>query len=64
MRKNAASANGNALPRERLAGAPSDMDTALVLDDKLNSAAAPFFYLLASLMTVVGAYLLYSLLNG
>jgi hypothetical protein len=64
MRKNVASANGSALPREHLAGTPSDMDTGLVLDEKLNSAAAPFLYLLASLMTAGGAYLLYSLLHG
>lgn len=62
MRKN--SANGNADPCEHLAGRPSEMDTGLALDEKLHSAATPILYLLASLMTVVAAYGLYSLLHG
>jgi hypothetical protein len=64
MAKNGANANGNAIPREDLPGTPPDRDTALVLDDQLNAAAAPFLYLLASLVIVIAAYLLYWYLHG
>jgi hypothetical protein len=64
MGKNGASANGKAVPRDGLPGTPPDSDTSLVLDDRLNAAAAPFLYLLASLVIVIAAYLLYSFLHG
>jgi hypothetical protein len=64
MGKNGASANGNAVPREELPGKPPERDAALVLDDQLSTAAAPFLYLLSSLVIVVAAYLLYSFLHG
>jgi hypothetical protein len=64
MGKNGRGANGNAIPREDLPGSPPDRDTALVLDERLNAAAAPFLYLLSSLVIVIAAYLLYSFLHG
>jgi hypothetical protein len=64
MGKNGASANGNAMPREDLPGTPPERDAALVLDDRLNAAAAPFLYLLSSLVIVIAAYVLYWFLHG
>ena len=64
MRENGTGANGNTIRREQLPGTPPDRDTGFVLDDELNSAATPFLYLLASLVTAVAAYFLYSLLHG
>jgi len=63
MGKNGASANGNTAPREE-PGVPPETDTALLLDDQLSTAATPFLYLLASLVIVVAAYLLFSFLHG
>jgi hypothetical protein len=60
MGKNGASADGNAVPRDDLPGTPSERDAALVLDDRLSTAATPFLYLLSSLVIVIAAYLLYS----
>lgn len=62
MGENGTSANGNAAPRDDLAGTPED--TGLILDDKLSSAASPFLYLLSILVIAVAAYLLYSFLHG
>ena len=64
MRENGASTNCKAVRRNDLPAAPAEMDTRLILDDELASAAAPFLYLLASLSAVIVAYTLYSLLHG
>jgi len=64
MGKNGAGANGNAVPCEKLPGTPPERDAALVLDDQLSTAATPFLYLLASLLIVIAAYLLFSFLHG
>jgi hypothetical protein len=64
MGKNGASANGNAIPREDMPGTPPDRDPALLIEDQLSTAAAPFLYLLASLVIVIAAYFLYSFLHG
>jgi hypothetical protein len=64
MGKNGASANGNAIPREDLPGTPPDRDSALLIEDQLSTAAAPFLYLLSSLVIVIAAYLVYSFLHG
>lgn len=61
MGENGANPNGNAAPRDDLAGTAED--TRLILNDELNSAATPFFYLLSILVIAVAAYLLYSLLR-
>ncbi len=61
MREDGTSANGDAAPRDDLAGTPED--TGLVLDDRLRSAATPFLYLLSILVIAVAAYLLYSFLH-
>jgi hypothetical protein len=64
MRQNGASANGSAIPREDLPGTPPDRDTGLLIEDQLSTAAAPFLYLLSSLVIVIAAYLLFSFLRG
>ncbi len=63
MTKNGTSANGNAMPGSSLPG-KSVEDAGLVLDEELTSAAAPFLYLLSSLVIAAGCYLLYALLHG
>ncbi len=64
MGKNGERGNGNAVPCSDSPGTASERDPSLILDEQLNSAAAPFLYLLSSVMIAVAAYLLYTLLDG
>ena len=64
MRENGTGANGNAVPRDRFPGTPPDSDTGFVLDDEISSAAAPFLYLLSSIIAVIATYFLYTYLYG
>ena len=63
MRQDRNSLNGGPGIGERQA-MPNESDSGLLLDDELDSAAAPFLYLLASLTIAAGGYLLYAMLNG
>jgi hypothetical protein len=63
MTQNGIGVNGNTRPRGNLPGNTAD-DAGLVLDEELASAAAPFLYLLSSIVIAAGAYFLYALLRG
>jgi hypothetical protein len=64
MGTNGKGGNGEVYARNDPAISPQDMDSGFVLDEKLNSAAMPFLYLLSSILIAVGAYFIYTLLNG
>jgi hypothetical protein len=64
MGNNGVNLNGNPLPIEERTGISPDKDSALVLDDRLNAAAAPVLHLLTIVLAAVAVYLLYSLLHG
>ena len=55
--------NGKAIPESDRPGSPAD-DAGFILDEQLDSAAAPILYLLTSLVIAGAAYLLYALLHG
>jgi hypothetical protein len=53
--------NGGAQSGERPVF-PEDADGCAFPDEELNAAAAPFLYLLGSLLIAAGGYLIYSML--
>jgi hypothetical protein len=62
MRDNGTGANGDAVPRDD--AAQTAEETKFVLDDELDTAASPFFYLFTALLIAIGAYFVYWLLRG
>jgi hypothetical protein len=64
MVQNSSNSSGNAVPCSEPASAIGERDAGLMLDERLNSAAAPFLYLLGSVVAAAAGYFLYMFLHG
>jgi hypothetical protein len=64
MVQNSSNSSGKAAPCSEPAGARGERDAGRMLDERLNSAAMPFLYLLSSVVIAAAGYFLYVFLHG